>query len=50
MPLIFIIIAIFIGIFGEGIQATISFWCTIFAAAFWDISDSLTEIKKHLKK
>lgn len=50
MPLIFIIIAIFIGIFGEGMQATISFWCAIFAAAFWDISESLTEIKKHLKK
>lgn len=50
MPLIFIIIAVFIGIYGKGMQGTISFWCAIFAAAFWDISDSLTEIKKHLKK
>lgn len=50
MPLIFIIIAIFIGIFGEGMRGTISFWCAIFAAAFWDISESLVEIKKHLKK
>lgn len=50
MPLIFIIIAVFIGIYGEGMQGTISFWCAIFAAALWDISESLTEIKKHFKK
>lgn len=50
MSLIFIIFAIFIGMFGEGMQGTISFWGAIFAAAFWDISDSLTEIKKHLKQ
>lgn len=50
MPLIFIIIAIFIGIFGEGMQGTISFWRAIFAGIFWDISDSLTEIKKIFKK
>lgn len=49
MPIVFIIIAIYIATIGEGMQGTISFWCAIFAAVFWDISDSLTEIKKHLK-
>lgn len=50
MPIIFIIFAIFIGMFGKGLQGTISFWCAIFVAVFWDISDSLTEIKKRLKQ